>query len=87
MVSAEACTVTDDQWQRIAPLIPAPGHGGRRRALAMRDVVNAILYLQHTNCGWRDLPRHFPKPSSVRTYYDRWRKDGTWERIHALLQR
>jgi putative transposase len=79
-------TLTDAQWRRIEPLIPAARHGGRGRALDMRQVVDAILYLQHSGCGWRRLPGHFPKPSSVRTYYDRWRKDGTWDHIQSVLR-
>jgi transposase len=52
----------------------------------MRQVIDAILYLKSTACGWRHLPGHFPKPSSVRTYYDRWRRDGTWDQIQAVLR-
>jgi putative transposase len=78
--------MSDAQWLLIQPLIPPPVRGGRPRALDMRQVVNAILYLQGNRCGWRKLPRSFPNPASVRTYYDRWRKDGTWDRVLALLR-
>jgi putative transposase len=84
---AQAGELTEAEWARIQPLIPPPVPGGRPRALDMRRVVDAILYLQASGCGWRKLPRRFPNPSSVRTYYDRWRKDGTWERLHAFLRR
>ncbi len=77
--------LTDAQWRRLAPLIPPPNHGGRRRVLDMRRVVDAIRYLHHSGCGWRRLPRRFPNPSSVRTYYDRWRKDGTWDRLQEAI--
>jgi putative transposase len=52
----------------------------------MRAVVNAILYLQEIGCGWRHMPRGFPNRSSVRHYHDRWRQDGTWERVRAALR-
>jgi putative transposase len=77
--------LTDEQWEKVAPLIPVPGSGGRRRELDMREIVNAILYLLQTDCGWRGLPACFPNRSSVRTYYDRWRRDGTWEQIRESL--
>jgi len=84
--SSDASDLTDAQWSLIQPLIPRPSRGGRPRSLDMRQVVNAILYLQHSGCGWHNLPDRFPNASSVRTYYDRWQKDGTWERVRAVLR-
>jgi len=78
--------LTDDQWQRVDPLLPRPESIGRPRQLDLREVVNAILFLLHADCGWRGLPASFPKRSSIRTYYDRWRRDGTWQRICEVLE-
>jgi putative transposase len=36
---------TDDQWERLKPLIPDAKPGGRPRTLEMREVLNAIFYL------------------------------------------
>ena len=77
--------LTNEQWERIAPLILAQGSGGRPRTLDMRAMVNAMLHLARTRCGWRNLPDRYPNPSSVRTYYDRWHRDGTWGRTCAAL--
>jgi transposase len=77
--------LTDAEWQRLQSLIPPPGKGGRPRTLDVREVVNAILYLVDTNCGWRGIPAAFPNRASVRHYYDRWRQDGTWDRVQAAL--
>jgi len=84
--SAYASDLTDAQWRQISPLIPPASSGGRRRTLNMREVVNALLYLQHTRCRWRDLPESFFHRSSVRHYHDRWHFDGTWQRIQVVLQ-
>ncbi len=73
--------LTDDQWQEVAQLLSARATLGRPRKLDLREVVNAILYLLQSDCGWRGLPARFPNRSSVRTYYDRWRQDGTWTSI------
>lgn len=40
--------LTDEQWQRLLPLIPPPKTGGRRRTVNLRQVINAILYLLRT---------------------------------------
>ena len=47
--------LTDEQWQRLAPLLPTPPGGGRSPGTNLRDVVNAVRYLNRTGCGcgWR----------------------------------
>lgn len=82
--------LTDAEWRVIKPLLPVKtGRGkgrGRPRIISLRGVLNAIFYLVRTGCQWRFLPKSYPKPSSVRYYYDLWRKDGTWERINTALR-
>lgn len=78
--------VTDRQWHCIKDLIPPAKPGGRPRSLAMRQVINAILYIVVTGIQWRMLPKDYPKWQSVYTYFRRWRADGTWQRIHDTLR-
>ena len=52
----------------------------------MREVINAILYLDRTGAQWRALPQDFPPWPTVWTYFRTWRNDGTWERIHTTLR-
>ena len=74
--------VTDGQWRLIEPSIPPPNPGGRPRTANMREVVNAILYVNRTGCSWRQLPHEFPPWITVYYYFRRLQKDGTWKRIH-----
>src|SRR4051812_30869861 len=78
--------VTDAQWWIIGPMIPGGKPGGRRREADMREVVNGIDYLVRTGCSWRAVPHDLPNKSTVRHYYDRFRHDGTWEKIHDALR-
>jgi putative transposase len=78
--------LTNRQWQCISPLVPAAKPGGRPRALDMREVINAILYIGVTGCQWRMLPHEYPKWQSVYAYFKQWRDDGTWQRIHDTLR-
>jgi putative transposase len=79
--------ITDAQWALIEPHIPSDPGGGRPRKTDMRDVLDAVLYILRTGCQWRYLPVDFPPKSTVWRYFDRWRRDGTLDRIHDLLRR
>lgn len=78
--------VTDEEWAILEPLIPPEKPGGRPRTTEMREVLNAIFYLDRTGGQWRALPHDFPRWSTVWSYFRRWRNDGTWERIHTALR-
>ena len=77
--------ITDDEWERLAPPLPAskPQRGGRRRD--HRQVLNGILF--RTEAGpWRDLPERYEPWQTVHERFARWQTDGTWVRIEAALR-
>ena len=78
--------LTDDQWEELAPLIPLAKPGGRPRTVDMREVINGTLYVLRSGCTWRMMPHDLPPWSTVWGHFRRWRKDGTWERIHDALR-
>src|SRR4051794_39473540 len=78
--------LTAAQFALVKSLLPHPKPMGRPRA-DLRAVLNAIFYLVRTGCQWRMLPRDFPPWSTVHTWYRRWRRDGTWERLNEALRR
>ena len=78
--------LTDDQWKRLAPLLPAAKPGGRPRSVDLREVVNGILYVLRSGCPWRMVPHDLPPWGTVWWYFRAWSRDGTWERIHAALR-
>ena len=51
-----ASDLTDAQWALIEGLLPVY-KWGRPRELAMRSVVNGLLYLAKTGCQWEMLPK------------------------------
>ncbi|SRR5579883_204800 len=79
--------LTDAEWRRAQPLIPAGRPGGRHRSVDEREILNAILYVLHTGCSWRALPHDLPKWETAYAYLRRWEADGTWERLLATLRR
>jgi putative transposase len=79
--------VTDAQWDVMEPLLPPEPGGGRPRKTDPRDILDAIFYILRTGCQWRYLPGDLPPKSTVWRYFDRWRRDGTLDRIHGSLRR
>ena len=78
--------LTEAQWERLEPLIPAAKSGGRPRKTDMRAAMNAIFYLLRTGCPWRYLPRGpFPPRSTVYNIFRKFQHDGGWERIWEEL--
>ena len=80
MRKAYPSDLTDAQWEIILPLIPVY-KVGRPREVDMREVVNAIFYLNRSGCQWDMLPHDLPAKSSVYEYFAQWREDGTWQEI------
>jgi transposase len=78
--------LSDQEWALLEPLLPSAKPGGHPRTTDLREVLNALFYLDRTGCQWRALPKDFPPWSTVWTYFRQWRNDGTWQRIHTALR-
>ena len=79
--------LSDKQWKLIKPLLPLQHSGpGRPLELNMRQVVNAIFYVNRTGCQWENLPKDYPNYNSVYYHYRKWCRNGTWQRINTLLR-
>jgi len=78
--------LTDDQWELIELVIPPAKSGGRARAVSMREVINALLYINRAGCQWDMLPHDLPPKSTVYEYFAAWRDEGTWQHILDRLR-
>ena len=85
MRKAYPSDLTDAQWEIVRPLIPIYKLG-RPREVDLREVVNAILYLNRSGCQWDMLPHDLPAKSTVYEYFAQWRDDGTWQEILDTLR-
>src|ERR687893_501736 len=79
--------LSDAEWECIEGLLPTPQNEGRPRLHSLREILNAIFYIVKSGCAWRLLPHDFPPWKTVYHYFRVWRLDGTWERLHAALQK
>jgi transposase len=79
--------LTDAEWARIAPLLPADKLVGRVREVDLRDVLDAIFDRVENGVKWRHLPADFPPWQTVYGYFRVWVRLGLWESINAALVR
>jgi putative transposase len=78
--------LTDAQWSILEPLVPPSKHGGRPRAVNIREVINTIMYLNRAGCQWDMLPHDLLAKSTVYEYFSQWRDDGTWAKFVDALR-
>ena len=78
--------LTNEQWARLAPLLPLQKPKTGRPNLDHRRIINGILWILRTGAPWEDLPSHYGTRGTVSSRYYRWRQQGIWDRIFADLQ-
>jgi len=77
--------LTEQEWERLWPLIPPAKRGGNKRRVDEREVVNGLMYVLSSGCQWRAIPKDLPPRSTLHGYLDLWSWDGTLDRIHYAL--
>lgn len=77
--------ISDREWEVIADLMPQ-SEGRGRPWNDHRQAVNAMMWILKTGAPWRDLPEHYGPWQSSFDRFNRWRKDGTLDRILKRLQ-
>lgn len=76
----------DVLWSRLQPLLPAVQRVGRPYDYDRRLVLEAIHHVMKTDCGWRNLPTHFPPWQTVYAQLHQWQKSGIWKKIWEGLE-
>lgn len=74
--------LNDKQWERLNKLLPHK----RTAEDLMREYINGILYVIRSGCSWQMLPHDFPPYQTVKTYFYKLKRDGTWERMNDALR-
>src|SRR6516165_2805529 len=78
--------LTNEQWKLVEPLLPPAKPGGRPRKTDLREVLNALFYLNRAGCQWRMLPHEFPPWKTVYNYFRTWIDLAVWHEILATLR-
>jgi transposase len=84
--------LSDARWALIAPHLSAwrqartdAGVGGRTATHDLREIFNAILYVNRTGIAWRYLPHDFPSWQTVYGYFAAWTTDGVFDQLNYDL--
>src|SRR3954447_1171145 len=75
--------LTDPEWEEIEDLFASY----ESYSHTLRELVNACLYLSAEGCRWQSLPKDFPPSGTVRWWWDRFHREGVWQRASARLVR
>lgn len=78
--------LSDEQWEILKPLIPPLSPEAAYHVHARRAIVNGILYVLRSGCPWRSLPHDLPPYGTVFYYFQRWRREGVWDRVLEALR-
>ena len=79
--------LTDEQWWRLAPLMPGGCRGKRGPRTNNRLFIDALLWLARSGGRWRDLPESYGDYRTIkRRYYDWIERDVLSDILAALSQ-
>jgi len=78
--------LTDEQFRRLAPLLPGKEGDTGFTARDNRLFLDAVLWIARTGAPWRDLPKRFGNWNTNHKRFYRWARKGTWKRVFAELQ-
>ena len=79
--------LTDEQWRRIAPHLPAhpPSPAGGRPRADDRECLEGILWLLRTGARWQDIPVDLPSGSTCWRRLQEWALGEVLEQVQAAL--
>lgn len=78
--------LSDRQWEKLKPLLPAQKAHTGKPAHDHRQIINGILWIQRTGAPWNDLPERYGKRGTVSSRFYRWQQQGIWQQILERLQ-
>lgn len=75
----------DLEWKKVEAFFTHKREFGRPITYSRRSIVNAIFYVTKSGCQWRMLPKDFPNWATVYYYFQKWCREGIWEKVLDCL--
>lgn len=84
--------LSDARWELVEPVLAAWRFERRGRTLdfgrppehELREILDAILYVDRTGVQWRYLPHDFPPWETCYGYLTKWEKAGIFAQLNGL---
>ena len=77
--------LSDEEWALIEDLFPRSGGEGGQWS-DHRQVINGLFWRLRTGAPWRDIPERYGPWQTIYDRFNRYRRDGTWDRMIEALQ-
>lgn len=84
-IAPEGAELTDEQWERIKPILPPQKGSIGRPPNDHRAVLGGILWVARTGSSWREMPQEYGKWETAYRRHESWVKQGLWRRILEAL--
>ena len=76
--------LTNEQWNRIEPIITATNPVKDPRGRKPRDhraIMNGILWILRTGAPWKDMPPRYPPHQTCHRRFQQWVRQGAFKLI------
>ncbi len=77
--------IDDLLWSKLEKLLPKREEGGR--PANDRLFIEAVCWIVRTGAPWRDLPPEYGSWKTIYNRYNRWCKNGEFDRILSILKK
>jgi len=75
--------LSDEEWQRIEPLLPRGRRGAHR--VDDRRVISGIVHMLRSGARWRDCPPEYGPYTTIYNRFNRWSRQGIWLEMFKTL--
>lgn len=83
--------LNDAEWVTVREILikelPEYKTGRKKDIDELREIADAVFYLNKTGVQWEYLPNDFPPHTTVFYHYDKWKSSGVFEKINTALRR
>ena len=78
-------TLSDEQWQRMLPILRAHPNAYVGREQECRRFLSAVLWMARSGAQWRLLPKEYGYWNTIYRRFARWSEQGVFEHLHQEL--
>lgn len=83
--------LTNEEWITVKNILlkelPEYKNGRKKDIEELRDICDAIYYLNKTGAQWEYLPNDYPPHTTVSYHYNKWKRLGIFEKLNTELRR